>query len=174
MKFVIVTILFYNFILINNLFAENINMNTLQTDPDSVFLCVDSSGYNLHDNIIKCNVIFKKQTKTFLVYSYQNQDNNVEFDYLGSYKNKNSNYKIYQIVDLSTGIEWDIIYNRATNKFYITNPFNLKATDDCVIKESVDFIHRNVMVKRGDSVKTYSINLKLIKLKELTKGKCSS
>jgi hypothetical protein len=138
------------------------NQNTESSKGKKITIFQDSTKF-LSDNIVLYEITFQNNSNSYLVYSFESQDGNMQIGDEFLYTDDTLNYYCLEIWDLPTGINWNLFHDLKNDKFFITDPYNLQATDDVILRGSVSFEKRVAAIKRGDVIDSV-YNVKLNKL----------
>jgi hypothetical protein len=131
------------------------------TQKDTVYIATEN--INKSENTSEYILIFEQGTKQYEIYKEKDRDHNTEFYFLSSYKTEDIKLDQYHFYDLPTGRAKDIIHNKISNKFYLTEWYDNHASGDSLLMETVNFSSNTVRIKSLDP--TYpDYQVKLLKL----------
>lgn len=134
--------------------------NKATVKPDTAYVTVDSVTINKSENTFEFILVFESENLRYEIYREKNQDYSVEFKYASSYKNDNLNFEQFNIADLPTGRSKDVIRDKQSNMFYLTDWYDDHASGDSLVKSTVNFKTHSVKAKSLDiSYPDYQVKL---------------
>jgi hypothetical protein len=136
--------------------ASNSHQITDKIEKQYIYIAIDSERISLdtYDYIL----LYIEHGKRKEVYRLRNQDYSIVFK--KNYEYQPLNYICYEVSDLPTGSTWEILYDRKSKSFFITDHFDLQAIGDTLDRTSVNFKEKYATVVSTCNKKTYNIKLK--------------
>ena len=135
-------------------------LNNNTSNIEKGFIKIDSIRVN--DVVIDYELFFCLDNEKKLVYKIRNQDYSIVLKKKFSYQKNFKLYDCYEINDLTTGLVWNILYDKNTYIFYETDKYDTQAIGDTLNRNSVDFSKNKVIIYSNYNNKSYRINLKKI------------
>lgn len=143
--------------------------NRKEVKNDTAYVTIDSLTINKADNTFEFILVFESDNQRYEIYREKNRDYSVEFKFSSSYRNNNLNFEQFNIADLPTGRSKDVVRDKNSNIFYLTDWYDDRAGGDSLIKATVNFKTRRIKAKSFDiSYPDYEV--KLTKIWEPTEG----
>ena len=137
--------------------------NPIDRRNDSAYVIIDRTTIDKQENTFDLVLVFKTDTNRYEIYREKNQDYSVEFKQVSSYNRGDLYYELFNIADLPTGRSKDVIRDKHSNTFYLTDWYDNQAVGDTLIKSSINFTNYRIKVKSMlPNSSDYEIQLKKI------------
>ena len=124
------------------------------------YIKIDS--IRVDDATLDFELFFYLNKEKNLIYKIRNQDYSIVLEKKFSYQRDKTLYDCYEINDLTTGIVWNILYDKNANVIYETEKYDTQAIGDTLNRNSVDFSKNKVIIYSNYKNKSYWVNLKKI------------
>jgi hypothetical protein len=138
------------------------NSSQLQDKTDSVY--IKKSYYNKkahgYDSL---SLVYKTGEKNYIIHKCYGIEVELRFDYF--YKDTLKSYQSYIIGNIPDGSYQNIFFDEKSKAFYMTDPYNLSAGNDRIVRKSVSFDKKSARVKsEGSDGKYFYYTIKLKKI----------
>ncbi|MDR3628259.1 MAG: hypothetical protein P4L45_15555 [Ignavibacteriaceae bacterium] len=110
-------------------------------------------------------LLYKKDSVTYIAFSYDYKDWDRELDYVGDFKNNEGiEYKLYGLYEEAVGTWWSILFDKSNEEFFLTDRYDLSASGDSLITGQVYFKTKTAIIKNVSKGGTYSVKLHKLNL----------